>query len=546
MPHALSPTWLRLLAGPLAAIVLGLALSACGGGGVGLPPDPADPVGTCGSGGGPPVTLTGRVRYIRLVLGPLGLGPGTQTRAARHVDVEVRNAVSGACYGRGSTNASGDYSLTVMPAAGATIEVVALSRTLEAPGYDIFVHAADPPNSNTHSETNVFSYASAPFLAASQTADITVPYNTGPASRPSIGFGLLDTCVTCWDALAGANATPTERAHLYTRVGNNFVLQNTSYYSTSTRSLAILGGASGLPDDSDTDYFDDAVAAHEFQHFVGSLLSFSMSRGGSHNGTEIEPPFAWGEGSATGFGCLMLGVPDYIDTSKTDANKSLTLLFVTSAENATTWDPDGIGCEFTMMEILWDLADGVLDTDGDGVNATLAELYAASKSFNPAVDGPYIGLFLERLVGLSAISATQMGTFLTSGPEDQQISFPPVGDDVWPKPIALGGAGSGTLTTVGLSNPCRALAASHWYQFTLAAPAVVSIDLTITPLAGSGDNLNLYLARNANVNLPIASSTNFGATNESINASLGAGTYILRVEAVCGTDNRASYNLTIN
>lgn len=545
LPTSRSSLGLRL-AVVLAALSLAGGLSGCGGGG-GSPGfiDPSDPVGTCGGGGGPPVTITGRVLYERLVLSAAGLGPATETRPARHVDVEVRSAASGSCYGRTSTNALGDYTLTVQPPEGAAVEVVAFSRTLEAPGHDIVIHDALPPFSNTHSETNVFRHASAAFVAASTTVNFTVPYRRGALDRPSVGFGLLDIFVTCWDTLAAANATPPERAHGYTRVGNNGSL-GTSYYNQATRSVAILGGASGLVDDSDTDYFDDGVAAHEFHHFVDSVISYSMSRGGAHGGELLEPNFAWSEGAATGFACLMLGTPAYIDTSKTDSTKSGTIVFNTSAENTISPDPAGIGDEFSVAEVVWDLGDGANDADTDGINASLTDLYAALKSFDPMVDGPYLGLFLQRVEAISgAVSQSAMTDFLVNGPENQQVSYPPAGEDIWPKPITLGGSGSGTLTGL-VPNPSRALAASHWYQFTLAGPAVVQIRLMITPIAGSPNNLDIVLAANQLINYPIASSKNFGDSSEIINASLGAGTYILRVEANSIGGNHASYDLTID
>ena len=526
--------------------VLALVLPACGGGGGGLPADPGTPAGTCASGGGPPITISGDVRYERLQLSLLGLGPLTEWRPARRIDVEVRAAGGGTCYGRTSTDASGAYSFVVQPPAGASIEVAVFSRTLDAANHDIIVHDANPPFTNTHAETNVFDHESAPFLAANAVVDIDVPYGTG-GDRPSVGFGLLDTLVTCWDRLRAVGATPGERLHAYTRLGNNGSL-GTSYYSHSTRSLAILGGAAGLEDDSDTDYFDDAVVAHEFMHFVDKLISHNMSRGGAHSGELLEPAFAWSEGMATGFGCLLLQSPHYMDSSKTDATKANTVRFYTNAENATAYDPPGIGSEFTVAEVVWDCADGDAgaDTDSDGVDTPFGDLVDAIASFDPFTDGPYLGLFLSRLeAGSATITPGGLSAFLAGGPENQGVSYPPSGDDVWPKAITVGGAVATGELTSDVANPCRALDASHWYQFTLNAAAVVTIDLTVIGVAPTADNLNMYLFNNQEVNFAVASSTNLGGANESIFAPLGAGTYILRVEASCLGTNHAQYELEI-
>ncbi len=527
----------------LAAALLGALLSsACGSGG-GIPT--GDKIGTCAANGGPPITISGQVLYTRLRLSAAGLGPATENRPARFVDVDVRSTGGESCFGRTSTDASGNYSIVVAPPVGTQLVVEVFSRTLEDPTRDLIVHEANPPTFNVHSETNAFRHASSAFLAASSTRNLTVPYDTGPANRPSIGFGMLDTLITCWDGAVGALGAPLDRCNAYTRVGNNFSLSGTSFYSHTARAIAILGGASGSPDNSDTDYFDDAVVAHEFMHFVDKSVSHSMSRGGPHSGGLLEPNFAWSEGLATGFGCLLIREPRYIDTTTTSGM----VLFTANAENEVTIDNNTIADEFTVAEVIWDLGDGgagPTDTDSDGVNVPYADLFGALASFDPQTDAPYVGLFLDRVVQQSAaINAAAMGTFLDGPPEDQQIGYPLVGLSVWPQALAVGGSDPDTVDATGdPSSTCRTYDASRWYQFTLAAGTTITIDLTIFPLGGSGDNLDLFLTRNDDVNFPIASSTNGGATAEQINISLAAGTYIVRVEA-CG-DNNANFTLSIN
>ena len=538
----LRPTSRVLLAA--AALLAAASLAACGGaagGGGGGGPAP-----TCVSGGGPAIALSGQVQYVRLVLSLGGIGPGTQTLPARFVDVEVRNAADGTCYGRTSTDATGNYALVVDPPAGSNVEVIAFSRTLADATRDLIVHEAPPPVFNTHSETNAFAYASAPFAAASGIRNLVVPYTGGPPNRPSIGFGLLDTLITCWDELAVAIGNVLPRCHAYTSVGNNSTLGGTSYYSHGARALAFLGGSAGLPDNSDTDYFDDAVVAHEFVHFVDKHIAHSMSRGGAHGGQLLEPNFSWSEGCATGFGCLLLRDPNYVDSFSTNGG----LLFRWDIENVTPGqsDQDTIADEATVAEVVWDIGDGgsgPADGDGDGINATYAQLFGALTTFDPDTDAPYLGLYLDRIVAGSGITTGAMTTFLGGVPENQQISYPLAGSDVWPTAIAVGGMATGTCDAT-VPNPCRGYLASRWYQFTLATAQVVTIDLTIQPLAGTPDNLDLYLTPNADVNAPLGASLNTGATNESINISLQAGTYIIRVEANCGTNNRADFTLTLN
>jgi hypothetical protein len=550
---------------PLLVLATLIALAAlcagCGSGGGGGPaPGPSTTTcggafGTCSGGTGPVITVQGRILYERLVYSVAGRGAATPSRAARLIEGELPSAGGTTCYGRTSTNASGDYAILVTPDAGSEIEVAAFSRTSADATHDLTVHEANPPSFNVHSQNDVFCRASMGFTAVSATQNLTVPYGSDPVSRPSIGFGALDVLVGQVDGVMAATGGTLPALHAYTRIGNNATLFNTSFYSHTARSIALLGGAAGMPDTSDTDYFDDGVIAHEFHHFAVRVLSHSWSRGGSHGGQDLEPSFAWGEGLATGFGMLMLGSRFYVDSANTNSAFGGSILFSMNVENATLLDGNGIGDEFTMAEILWDLGDGGTatgDVDADGVNVSHADLYAALMSMDVNLDGPYIGLFLERLVaGSAAINTAGMAGFLdgTTGPENQQISFPLAGADVFPTPIAVGGVGAGNVTSIptgpGAPNPCRQRVASHWYHLTLPAGATVNIQLAVTPIAGSGNDLNLYLHRNDNAFTPISQSTGGGGT-ETINISLGAGTYIVRVEAACGVNNNANYTLTVN
>lgn len=549
--------------GLVCLLTLAILVGGCGSGGggdSGPAPGPAittcgGAFGPCGGGTGPVILIQGRVLYERLVATAIGLGPATETRPARYIDVEVRSAGGDTCFGRTSTDENGDYALLVTPDAGTDIEVAVFSRTTDSPDHDLTVHRANPPSSNLHNMNNVFCRASMPFIAGNRTMDITVPYGSDPVDRPSIGFGVLDTLAGQVDQVQSALGRNLPALHAYTRLGNNASIFNTSFYNHAARSIALLGGAAGLVDRSDTDYFDESIIAHEFHHFVDRSISHSWSRGGAHSGQELEPSFAWSEGLATGFGQLLLGRREYWDTSGTNQNLPATMLFSMNVENATVLDGDGIGDEFSAAEIVWDLADDTTtagDSDTDGVSVTLADLYGALDSISPATDGPFIGLFLQRLVGISgAVDMTGMSDFLdgTTGPEDQQISFPPAGGDVFPKVIALGGMDSDGVSSIptgpGSPNPCRQRASSHWYHLTLGAPATVTIELQISAIGGSGNNLDLYLHNNQDAFNPIALSTTGGAT-ETINMSLAAGTYLIRVEANCNSNNAANYTLSVN
>ncbi|MDJ0973066.1 MAG: PPC domain-containing protein [Planctomycetota bacterium] len=540
----------------IAALALSGSLAACGGGGGGGGP-PVPVAGTCVTGNGPPVTVDGTVLYERLTLtSGVGLTLPLITRPARFVDVEVRVAGAGTCYGRTSTDASGAYSITVMPPAGSTLEVVAFSRTLADAGRDVIVHNAIPPASAVHGTGDAFFHVSTAFAATgSPTVDLTVPYNPGTSNRPSIGFGVLDTILTCLDkvqATPGAGTLP--RCDVYTSLGNNFAI-GTSNYSRVRELLAIAGGAAGNLDASDTDYFDESVVAHEFHHFVEDHLSHSVTRGGFHSLAElIFAGFAFSEGMASAFGNLCIGTPAYIDSTNTSGG----LLGEWDVDVYGGTQPLGIGGEVTVFEVMYDLGDGgpgnPADTDGDAIGLPISELYQAYFSFNQAADAPYIGLFLDRLVAISPTLTTGAVTTLLAGtpgdPGGQAISYPLTGSDVWPIPLAVPSSPSGTAdSTFGVNkNRCNGIDSVIWYRLSLPSAQTVTLSLTMTPLSGTG-NLDLFLSNNATPFTPLAFSNNAGTTAEQIGPiNLPAGEYLVRVEATdcLGAGVAASFTLTAN
>lgn len=545
----------RLTLLPVLAIALGL-LTSCGGGGGGggALPGPA----TCIAGNGPPVTITGTILYERLTLTPgVGLSLPLITRAARFVDVQVRIAGGGTCYGQTSTDAGGAFNITVMPPAGSTLEVVAFSRTLNDGARDVFVHNALPPPTATHSTADAFSFVSGAFLGqGNPVVNFTVPYNPGTNDRPSIGFAVLDTVVTCWDKVAATPGVPLmPRVDTYTSLGNNFNLFGASFYDPGRQLLAILGGASGNLDNSDTDYFDESVVAHEFHHYVENRLAYAMTRGGFHSLSQLLfPAFAWSEGVASALGNLCIGTPDYVDSNGTSGG----LFTQFDVDIIGGAHPVGIGSEATVVEVVYDLGDGGLgnpaDTDTDNVGLPITDLYQALLTFSPATDAPYIGLFLDRLVGLSpGLSAIDVTTLLAGTGGDahsQAISYPLTGPDVWPIPMAVPGIDNGTAdsTFAVNKNQCNGIDSVIFYRLSIGAPQTVTINLTMTPTSGDG-NLNLFLSANATPFVSLAQSINTGSTAEQIGPiALAAGEYIIRVEAsgCTGAGVAATYTLSTN
>jgi hypothetical protein len=556
MPTAFRPGACRRSRFPYGLLgwTLLLVLPACGGaggggggGGGGTPVGcAADPGGGCTAGAGTPITVGGTISYERLVLSGSGLGPGLQTRPARFVDVEVRAAGTTTCYGSGSTDATGAYAILVAPPSGTMLQVVAWSRTDYHATVNVTAHDDLAPSVNVHCNGDVFRHASSSFgSGSSTTVNLTVPYNPGTSSRPSIGFGLLDVLVTCSEAIRTTTGVVPPVCHAYTQLGNSGAV-GTSFFEPSSNSITMLGGAAGNLDGSDTDYFDDGVIAHEYHHFVEFNLGHSLNRGGAHGGENLEPNFAWSEGASTGFGCLARGTPLYIDSFGTNGS----LLFQLNVENVAQ-TARGIGSEETVEEIVWDLGDGgagPASTDGDAVDVPLGGLYTALLSFDPSADAPFLGLFLQRLEAAGQATQAELA-LLSIVPENQQFSYPPSGADVFPEPLAIPGNDTGFVDSragAGI-NQCRGRASSAWYVVTLAAPDTIDVGLDIQPLVGV-PNANLDLSLLGIDGTVLRRDGRGGSSDEALtNVALAAGRYLVLVEANCvGAGNAANFVLTVN
>ena len=215
----------------------------------------------------------------------------------------------------------------------------------------------------------------------------------------------------------------------------------------------------------------------------------------------------------------------------------------------------GIGGELTVAELIWDLGDGgsgPADMDGDVAAVPFSELYGAFTDYNRCTDAPYIVDFIDRLVNdYPSLSEADASTLMVS-PENQGISYPPTGSDVWPGTIGFGESRTGSLDAVSIGDectksPCRGLESTAWYQLTVPTARSVTIRLRVTAAGTSNSDLDLFLTLNQAVNTVLASSTNPGTNDESITRDLEAGTYMIRVEANCGgAGNDGMYELTVD
>jgi len=192
-------------------------------------------------------------------------------------------------------------------------------------------------------------------------------------------------------------------------------LIRTSHYRPSTGGVYLLG-------DED---LDAAVVAHEWIHYFEDRHARSDSVGGSHSASFgagsmltansiLDDTIAFGEGFATAMGGIINGDADYIDTM--GSQQGTTAIYFDLEQDSMSDSLahadgrlyDGYWSEFSVMEIVWDLADGA-DDDGAAIGAsTLIEALLDGQADTPYFTSIYT--FLHHLKALPEVDATDDST----------------------------------------------------------------------------------------------------------------------------------------
>ena len=341
---------------------------ACSGGGDGGGGDP-------GPGPSPTnVTVSGKITFDRLAFSSTGNGLNASAPVespARQVIVEALDATSEQVLATGSTDASGDYSLSVPASRTMFIRAKAqMIKTGAAPTWTFAIrnntngdalYALDGAdfNSGTGNSTRnlraasgwgATSYTSE--RAAAPFAILDTVYRAKElilTASPSVAFPALDLF---WDenntASTGGLCPDTGD------IGTSFYLgggaqDQCAQPAAVPPGIYVLGDfASG---NGDTDEFDQHVIAHEFGHYIEAQFSRSDSIGGEHGPNDrLDLRVAFGEGFGNAFSGMVLADPVYRDSRVGISND-----FGFNMES--DFANDGWFSESSVGELLWDFFD---------------------------------------------------------------------------------------------------------------------------------------------------------------------------------------------
>lgn len=331
------------------------------------------------------------------------------------------------------------------------------------------------------------------------------------------------------------------------------ITTNWSFYSgergdSGRYTIELLGGEPNAQNTTDTDEHDEGIILHEFGHFVMDVLSSSSSHGGSHpRGVLIDPGLAWEEGRATWFATAVLGVGWYQDTVGLEPNGELRVHH--DVERGIPPDLRGIGSEGGVSEILWDLADGtpdgLPDEDHDGIalgpDGVLAAMVAMAEQ--PGAF-PTIRSFLGFLIESGRVEREALRHLLQLGDHPMTL----LGDDPWPLAFEVGGSVSGKIDGLstpapsgGPRRPTNGLDAVAVYRLQVEETGTLELTLTIDGSGTPQDHTDLDLELRDIRSDAIETSHGEGQT-EIVSALVEPGYYIVYVRDG-GRGNKVGYRL---
>ena len=287
---------------------------------------------------------------------------------SRGVQVRALAASTQTELARTTTDAQGNYSLTVAADTMVTLQVIArmLRDTTQAlPRWDMRVQDG---------VTGISPYAYTEGVSFNSNAgtahNIAIPAGSNAAgtaagARPSAAFAILDTLYQGMQTITGVAPT-IEFPTLIVDWGSQTL---GTFFTTGPQRIALLADLN-----TDTDEFDQHVIAHEFGHYIEFNFSRANNIGGPHGvGDKLDPRVAFGEGFGYAFAAIVLNDPlardSFIDASPFT---SCGVAHCSAGFNIETNPPStpvartNYGCwcsESSVWSILWDLVDTAADSN---------------------------------------------------------------------------------------------------------------------------------------------------------------------------------------
>jgi len=521
-------------------------------------------------------TVTGRIRFTRIPTSANGLSYGSpQLQVARGVQVQaVSPAAPTVPLASTSTDASGNYSLTVAP--NTNIQIVVVAQMLRdasqpLPRWDFRAQDNDAANPAPYTYTDGQSFDSS--ASAAHNVDIPSGFSTTgtvTGTRASAPFAVLDTVYQGMQLVLGAAPTTNFPALILDWASDN-PGGDTFFDPNGAQNIVLSADPT-----EDTDEFDQHVIAHEFGHYIEFNFSRADNIGGSHGlGDKLDIRVAFGEGFGYAFAAMVLNDPLARDTYTSQTNFvgcsaagggtflcTSTFNIETNPSTTPPGSPSGnYGCwcsESSVWSILWDIYDTQAD-GSDNISLGFQPLWnvltgsqrttRAFTSIFSFIDGlkdsqPASAVAIDNLLAAQNISGVQdiFGSGETHFPNNVASNAAlPIYTD-----IVVGG-GPVIVRNVDDAGRYNTLGNRRFLKFTLATPRVITISVSSSNIDVNADPDFIVYRNGVQLNLatqdppPQPETVSFSATN---------GDYLLDVYDCangCGAEEGTpgDYNLTV-
>jgi hypothetical protein len=463
----------------------------------------------------------------------------------------------------GSTDANGDYSLTVPT--GQNVFVRAVAQMLRdasqpLPRWNFEVRDLPATTPLTLPFPSVYTFDGPGFSSGAAGAqNVQVPSGVSSngqviGTRASAPFAILDTVYRAYNTVLSvepsANFAPLIIDWGTTNAaGQTFFTTARVTGQTARQAMIVLTA----DPNADTDEFDAHVIAHEFGHYVEEFFSRADSIGGPHRGgDQLDMRLAFGEGYGYAFGAIVLGDPVARDSFVQSGMQRDSVLDVEQLSAVTN---PGWYSEASNWAILWDLYD-TTNEPGDTLSLGLGPLWSVLTSPQRNTDAltsvftfvtalkqqrPADAAAIDQIVSQQATVSSTINAFGTT----ETNSGTPANANVLPiyTPITINGA-SVTLNSIGDfqvgANRSGGNKLSTRRFLRLDVPMAQTVRIRLTAPAGRDADI-IILRQGAFVAQGIANG------NEDFTQALQAGTHILEVydceNAECS--DAASYNYAV-
>ena len=448
-------------------------------------------------------------------------------RPARGVVVRIVDAGTQAILATSATDASGNYSLTVLSNLNVALQVVAQMQrdsSQPLPRWNVRVQ-------NGITGTAPYSYTTASFSSTAGTKNVDVP--TGIASngsappqvsdRASGPFAILDTIYTGMQKVLGVEPSANFPELIVDwgvqTVGSHFLPP-----PSGTQYIRLLADLT-----EDADEFDQHVIAHEFGHYIEHNFSRADNIGGSHAlGEKLDMRVAFGEGFGYAFAAIVLDDPVVRD-GFVNAGTQVSGIF--NVENNPV---SGCWCsESSVAAILWDLYDtGAEGTDNITVPfSTLWSLLVTPQRVTPAFTSifsyitalkaaqPALNGVINSLVSGQNINSSTIDAFATT-----EVTAPFSGMLPLYADISKGG-GAVSVRSIDDGGYYNKAGNSGYFRFVPSVSGPVTVSLTTTNTDAFRDPDFVVWNTGVDVRLGFGGSSEYPET-ETFNVTAGQ-TYVI-------------------